>query len=209
MNQFSRKLQILAWLAYLMALPASWAWLPNMVGDDGKQVEKAVYITIMLVTALPLPWAMCGGLLSWLRRHPSQLNLPHKDYWLAPERTDATWVRLDALMLRLGWMIWSLLALIHYRAVAEGPGIPGGPGDQAVLPSLSETAFEITMFALVVLVLADALRSTLAWRVPKARLEAFRAQPTHDSAEAAGHRAIRRPPRPGQPSRRSDHGEPR
>lgn len=212
MNQFSRKLQILAWLAYLIALPASWAWLPNMVGDDGKQVDKAVYITIMLVTALPLPWAMCGGLLKWLRRHPSQLNLPHKDYWLAPERADATWVRLDALMLRLGWMIWSLLALIHYRAVAERPGVPdvpGGPGDQAVLPALSETAFEITMFALVCLVLADVLRSTLAWRVPRARLEAFHAQQTCDSTEAGGKRPVRRPPRPGQPSRRSGHGEPR
>ena len=209
MNEFSRKLQLLAWLAYLMALPASWAWLPNMVGDDGKQVARTAYVATMLVTALPLPWVMGGGLLNWLRRHPSLLNLPHKDYWLAPARADATWARLDALMLRLGWMIWSLLTLIHYRALADRPGVTGSTGDQAVLPSLSETAFEITMFALVVLVLADALRSTLAWRVPKARLEAFRAQPTHDSAEAAGHRAIRRPPRPGQPSRRSDHGEPR
>lgn len=209
MNEFSRKLQVLAWLAYLMALPAGWAWLPEMVGDDGKQVTKVAYVSIMLVTALPLPWAMCGGLLKWLRRHPSQLNLPHKDYWLAPERIDATWVRLDALMLRLGWMIWSLLALIHYRALAERPGVPGGPVDQAVLPALTETAFEITMFALVILVLADVLRSTLAWRVPKVRLEAFRDQPTRVSAEAAGHRSIRRPPRPGQPSRRSGHGEPR
>ena len=51
MNEFSRKLQVLAWLAYLMALPAGWAWLPEMVGDDGKQVTKVAYVSIMLVTA--------------------------------------------------------------------------------------------------------------------------------------------------------------
>jgi len=209
MNEFSRKLQLLAWVAYLTALPASWAWLPEMLGDDGKQATKVAYVSIMLITALPLPWAMCGGLLKWLRRHPSQLNLPHKDYWLAPERADATWVRLDALMLRLGWMIWSLLALIHYRSVAERPDVPGGPGDQAVFHALPETAFEITMFALVILVLADVLRSTLAWRVPKARLEAFRARQTRDPAEAAGKRPIRRPALPGQPSQGPGRGEPR
>lgn len=212
MTETYRKVQWLCWTAYLIALPASWSWLPEMVGDDGKQISRGAYIAIMLVTALPLPWVMSGGLLKWLRRHPSQLNLPHKDYWLAPERADATWVRLDALMLRLGWMIWSLLALIHYRAVAERPGVPdvpGGPGDQAVLPSLPESAFEITMFALVILVLADVLRSTLAWRVPKAQLETFRARQTRDPPEAAGKHPIRQPARPGQPSRGPGRGEPR
>ena len=209
MNEFSRKLQLLAWVAYLTALPASWAWLPEMVGDDGKQATKVAYVSIMLVTALPLPWAMCGGLLKWLRRHPIHLNLPHKDYWLAPERTGATWVRLDALMLRLGWMILSLLTLIHYRSVAERPGVASGPDDQTAFHALPETVFEITMFALVILVLADVLRSTLAWRVPKARLGAFRARQTRDRAEAAGKHPIRQPARPGQPSRGPGRGEPR
>jgi hypothetical protein len=137
------------------------------------------------------------------------LNLPHKDYWLAPERADTAWTRLDTLMLRLGWMIWSLLALIHYRAVTERQGGPAGPGEQSALPALSETTFEITLFALVILVLADVLRSTLVWRVPKAQLEAFRSQQTQDSAEAGGKRSIKRPPRPGQPSREPARGEPR
>jgi hypothetical protein len=203
MTEFSRKAQLLCWMAYLIALPASWAWLPGMVGEVGKQMAKGSYIVIMLVTALPLPWVMGGGLLKWLRRHPGLLNLPHKGYWLAPERADAAWARLDSLLLRLGWMIWCLLALIHYHAAAERPGGQGG------LPALPETAFESVMFALVIAVLVDALHSTLAWRVPKATLEAFRAQQTHDRAASEGRRSIRRPPRPSHLPRGPGHGEPR
>jgi hypothetical protein len=136
MIEFSRRLQLLCWITYLIALPASGWWLPEMVGESSKQIARGTYIAIMLVTALPLPWVMGGGLLKWLRRHPSLLNLPHKDYWLAPERADTAWARLDTLMLRLGWMIWSLLALIHYRAVTERQGGPAGPGEQSALPAL-------------------------------------------------------------------------
>jgi len=209
MIEFSRRLQLLCWITYLIALPASGWWLPEMVGESSKQIARGTYIAIMLVTALPLSWVMGGGLLNWLRRHPSLLNLPHKDYWLAPERAGTAWARLDTLMLRLGWMIWSLLALIHYRAVTERQGGTAGPGEQSALPALSETTSEITLFALVILVLADVLRSTLVWRVPKAQLEAFRSQQIQDSAEAGGKRSIKRPPRPGQPSREPARGEPR
>lgn len=206
MTDFARKTQWLCWAVYLIALPASWTLLPGMVGDDGKKIAKGAYIVIMLVTTLPMPWVLTGGLLKWLQRNPGQLSLPHKDYWLAPGRADATWTRLDGFLLRLGWMIWCLLALIHYRAVT---GRLGGPDDQTVLPALPETAFEIVMVVLVIAVLAEVLRSTLAWRVPKTQLEAFRAQQTHDSAKAGGRRAIKRPPIPGQPSRGPDRGESR
>jgi len=206
MTEFSRKTQLLAWLAYLIALLISWAWLPAMVGDNGKQVAKVAYVAIMLVTALPLPWVTCGGLLKWLRQHPSLLNLPQKDYWLAPERTDATWARLDGFLLRLGWMIWCLLALIHCREVVERPG---DPEDQTVLPVLSATTFEIMVFVFVIVMLADVLRSTLAWRVPRAQLEAFRSQQIRALAELAGQRSARRPPRLGQASRGPDRGESR
>lgn len=206
MTELSRKVQLLCWMAYLIALPASWSWLPEMVGESSKQIARGGYITIMLATALPLPWVMGGGLLRWLQRDPSLLNLPHKDYWLEPKRADATWKRLDKFLQRLGWMIWSLFALIHYRAVAERPGDPGA---QAALPALPGTAFEITMFIIVILVLADVLGSTLAWRVPKAQLEAFRASQISESSDAAGKRSIGRPARSSQPSRKSGHGEPR
>jgi hypothetical protein len=206
MTEFSRKAQLMCWMAYLLALPASWSWLPEMVGESSKQITKDGYIAIMLATALPLPWVMGGGLLRWLQRNPSLLNLPHKDYWLDPQRADATWTRLDRFLQRLGWMIWSLLALIHYRAVAERPG---DPRDQAALPALPETAFEITMLTLVILVLADALGSTLAWRVPKAQLQAFRARQMPEPSHAAGKRSIRRPAHSSPSALKSGHGEPR
>lgn len=206
MTEFSRRIQLLCWMAYLIALPASWSWLPEMVGEGSKQLARGAYVATMLATALPMPWMMAGGLLKWLRQHPSLLNLPHKDYWLAPERTHTTWRRLDGLLLRLGWWIWCLLALIHYRAVTERPN---GLGDQTMLPSLPETAFEIVMFALVIGILADVLSATLTWRVPKAQLEVFRAGQMRESSDADGKRSIRRLPRSGQSARRSGHGEPR
>lgn len=91
MTDLARKTQWLCWAVYLIAVPASWTLLPGMVGDDGKQVAKGAYIVIMLMTTLPMPWVLTGGLLKWLQRNPGQLSLFHKDYWLAPERADAAW----------------------------------------------------------------------------------------------------------------------
>ena len=202
MTEFSRKAQLLCWMAYLIALPASWPWLPSMVGEDGKQMARGGYIATMLITTLPLPWVMGGGLLKWLKRHPNKLNLPNKDYWLASNRTYDTWSRVDGLMLRLGWMIWSMLALIHCRAVTA-------PGDKAGSMLFSQSNFDIVMFVLVIVMLVDVARSTMVWRVPQAELEAFRAQHRHGSAEASDHRAIRSAPQSGPSSRSHRRGEPR
>ena len=106
-------------------------------------------------------------------------------------------------MLRLGWWIWCLLVLVHYRAVAQ----PAGG-----LPAMPGSGFEIAVFVLATGVLASVLLSTLAWRVPEAELEAFRGQETARLAEGTGSRAVRRPPRPagpGRPPQGPTHGEPR
>jgi hypothetical protein len=204
MREFSRKAQLLCWMMYLIALPASWAWLPAMVGDGGNATTKAGYVLTMWLTALPLTWLMCGGLLKLVRRYPRWLNLTNKEYWLAPERADQTWQRLDAAFLSLGWLIWVFHAVLLYKTLA---------GPRVGAPLMSEANFFALVFVLgTALLLHSALKLALGWRVPKATLAAFQAQQEAQPTEGIDSRAIKRPPSPVHTprfGRGTDHGQPR
>jgi hypothetical protein len=200
MTEFSRKAQHACWALYFIALVASYPWLPDSVGDPGKQIAKGAYIALLLLTTLPLPWVVGGGI---LKRVPSLLNLPNKDYWLAPERAQESWARLEVFSLRLGWLIWCLFAFIHYRAVAEAPG---------GLPAIPKAGFDIAVLVLVIVLLLGVLQFALAWRAPKAALAAFQAQQAAQLTAGIDSRAIKRPPSPGHTprfGRGTDHGQPR
>jgi hypothetical protein len=206
MQEFSRRAQRLCWALYFIALLASYAWLPDTVGDPAEPMAKGAYTVTLLLSTLPMPWAMCGGLLSWVRKDARLLNLPHKAYWLAPERAQATWVRLDAFMLRLGWMLWGLFALIQYQTLASPTG------DAHAWPALSNAGFEMAIGVCVAAVLLSVVHSMLAWRVPKHTLEAFQAQQEAQPAAGINSHAIKRPPRPAHTprfGRGTDHGQPR
>jgi hypothetical protein len=203
MTEFSRKVQHACWALYFIALVASYPWLPDSVGDPGKQIAKGAYIALMLLTTLPLPWVLGGGILKWVRKDTSLLNIPNKGYWLAPERAQESWARLDAFCLRLGWLTWCLFAALHFRAVAEAPG---------GLPAIPKAGFDIAVLVLVLTALLGALQFVLAWRVPKATLAAFQAQQEAPPTEGINDRAIKRPPRPSHTPRSThepNHGQPR
>lgn len=84
-------------------------------------------------------WVMWGVLVAsfWtlgpvLRRVPaSRVSLPNREYWLAPERREATIVRLQAWMERFGLATMALMAAVLELALranlTDPPRLDNGP----------------------------------------------------------------------------------
>lgn len=92
----------------------AWADLPLVVAShydalgrpDGRMARDAFFIALGVALGLALVVTMLCPLL--LRYLPSgAINLPYRDYWLAPERRDASIARLEAL---LAWFVVPLAA---------------------------------------------------------------------------------------------------
>lgn len=117
------------------ALPATAATLFGENGTPTGFMSRDQYIafTVALIIFTPAVVVLGGYLVKWLPA--SVLNLPNKDYWLAPERRDAsinwivsrTVVYAHLLLLFLAFVHWLVLdANTHTPArLAEGPFITG------------------------------------------------------------------------------------
>lgn len=103
-----RSLFLAAWLLELGLTAASWWWLPERVGDPGKTMGRTGFVLLMLTLSVAVPWQCVEGVAWIARRFPSSMNLPNKAYWLAPERREATLIRLRDAMAPLG-----LLLVVH------------------------------------------------------------------------------------------------
>jgi serine/threonine-protein kinase len=93
------------------------------------------YLVFMLAFALAVPWFVFAMTVLLPSRFPRMSNLPNRDYWLAPERIDATLDTLRtfgagvALLVAvfLGAMHWAILDAnaAQPARLAEGPFIAG------------------------------------------------------------------------------------
>jgi len=107
----------LAWLALLAFIAGTAGLLPAEVGDPGKTLPREAYLALTLGQALFIPWLVTRGSLALVRRHPRYLNLPHKDYWLAAPRREATLAWLRQHLFGIGLMLVLLFAAVHYAAL--------------------------------------------------------------------------------------------
>lgn len=89
-------------LYYYPQLPEQVTSHFNAAGQADDYLSRGAFISIDLVLTFLL-----GGLflfLGWLppKIPPDLVSLPYKDYWLAPERREATWERVALYSLLLG-----------------------------------------------------------------------------------------------------------
>ncbi len=89
--------------------------------------------------------ALFEGIVLLQSRLPKELvNLPHRDYWLAPERRAATDAWVSGLVLTIGCLLMAFfMALFHqiYRAnLAGGPQPLTGVGPLTALMGLASAA---------------------------------------------------------------------
>ena len=103
----------LAWPLTGLVMVATLPWLPAQVGDPGSETSRAAYLVSMLLS-VAMGGLLGPGFVAWLGRNaPKQINLPHRDYWLAPERREATLARLGEHVSGVGLMMMLLLGGIH------------------------------------------------------------------------------------------------
>lgn len=164
---------LVMWVLTAGLMLGSLPWLPEQVGEAGKVMARADYlVTLVLPLAASL---MCSkAFVSWLGEFaPSQLKLPHRDYWMAPPRRQATLDRAGEHVAGIGVMVLLMAAGSHGAVLLDAnPQWPQPP--QAVA------------WLLGALWLVGLLGQ--CWRLHRA----FPAPPTHVEAP------LRRPRRPGE-----------
>ena len=121
------------------ALPASVASHFDASGRPNGSMSHDGYRLFMLLFVVGLP-ALVVTLMSRAFRGGQRLNLPHRDYWLAPPRRQAS---IDFLVAHAQWFGSALvlfLCLVHrlvLRANAlQPPQLPGSMFVSTVVPML-------------------------------------------------------------------------
>lgn len=126
-----RGLFYLLWLLQLVFIVIAAPWLPEQVGDPGKTMNRSGFVALMVAMSVYVPLQCTVGV-AWLLRRlpPTLINLPNKDFWLAPERRESTLQMLGDHMRWLGLLLLLLLAGVYYRALQQAqagwPQVPAG-----------------------------------------------------------------------------------
>ncbi len=120
-------------------------------------MSRDAYAWMMGILALVLPFGVWLPA-SWLaRRWPNLVNVPFRDYWLAPARREATFARLEKMGMGMALLSAGLMAAMHVELLEANRGTPPTAGDGMAWVT---GAFVVAIVAIIV---------TTAWRfrVPK------------------------------------------
>ena len=124
----------------LVALVSAWWYpqLPEVVAShfNGSGVadgwmSKDMFFLVMALAGVGSALCVAGG--AWIVRvvDPSRLNLPNKDYWLAPQRREQALDRMQSLLLQYSWVtVVGVAACLHLVAstnLMPEPVLPNGP----------------------------------------------------------------------------------
>jgi uncharacterized membrane protein len=133
----------LVWTA--QELPANVASHFDAQGQPNGWMTRTSYLKTMAAIGLLLPLLLVGiGLLTALLP-ASSINLPHRDYWLAPERRDETVRYMARHMAWLACITMALFIALNYLLVE---------GNRATPPRLSNAIW---------LLLVAFLAGVVAW----------------------------------------------
>lgn len=124
----NRHLSILVFLAVLVAagvfvvstgstLPARVASHFGASGQADSFMSRDGYVAFMLVFVVGLPLVMTGFMALVFRSGSASMNLPNRDYWLAPERRAQLVALLTAHGMRFGAGLAVFLSCVHWLIV--------------------------------------------------------------------------------------------
>ena len=135
-------------LATSQSLPTIVVSLFDSLGRPNGMMPRSGYTGIMLVVVAIVPLLLVLMPLQVFRKSNAHLNLPNKEYWLAPERRAETIDYLSRQAIRFSSMLLAFLCYAHWLVVKA---------NQITPPTLSSRWF---IGGLVVFLVA-----TLVWVV--------------------------------------------
>ncbi len=133
---------------YLTAqsLPANVASHFGPGGAANSYMPRPAYLALMLFAACVVPWLAVLQITFALRRPNARINMPHRDYWLAPERRPETIATITKWFTIFPIMLTLVLTAVHWLVVQANTTHP---------PHIAEGS--------VMLILAATLAITLIW----------------------------------------------
>ncbi len=117
------------WFALLLAAAAGFVvitglGLPDVVashfggsGAPNGAMPRTTYVGFMLVLIVGLPALLVFVTWFTVGKPGARINLPNREYWLAPERRAGTVARLRAAMLQFGALLLAFLCYGHWLVV--------------------------------------------------------------------------------------------
>jgi hypothetical protein len=111
-------------------------------------MTRAAYMAIMAGVMIIVPLLLPAAFVLMRYAPPSMINLPNREFWLAPERNEATFNYLSGHGGWFGCSTLIFLAFVHYLVVEANEGQP---------PRLAENSLWVG--------LALFMLTTLAWSV--------------------------------------------
>ena len=145
-------------LAALVVVPASGAWLPEMVatkfsvsGDAHGFTPRHSYLAVMLGLSVGLPLLLVAAAGLAATHATGLIEVPHRDHWFAPERRAESAAFLRLHMARLGCVFVLFFAALHGLTLQANLYSP------ARLP-MSAAAVPLTLLALALVAWTIVLR---------------------------------------------------
>jgi hypothetical protein len=99
------------------ALPAIVASHFDAAGNPTAYMLRTSYSRFILLAGVGVPVALVA-LLTWVYSRASDMKLPNRDYWLAPERIGRTRDILVAHGIWFGSLLISMVCYVHWLEVA-------------------------------------------------------------------------------------------
>jgi hypothetical protein len=93
-------------------------------GEPDAFMTRAGYLGTMCFFAAGMPAIMVVSTRRMVRRSPQRLNLPRRDYWLAPERREATLRAITVHIMQFGVAMSLLIAFAHWEVIQANLRMP-------------------------------------------------------------------------------------
>jgi hypothetical protein len=93
-------------------------------GEANGYMTRTVYVRFMLAFVVLLPLALNFLIARVLGLPNTRINIPHREYWLAPERRVDTVVRLQRHMNFFGVLLAAFLCYVHWQVVQANTHSP-------------------------------------------------------------------------------------
>lgn len=98
-------------------LPATVASHFGAGGDADGFMPRAAYLGVMCVAGAALPAIIVIAQQRIMRKWPQRVNLPNREYWLAPQRREATVQAITRHLMLFGFGLSVLMAFAHWEVV--------------------------------------------------------------------------------------------